>query len=325
MPYQNVTMAVMESATFDRRALPKNAEIDFWHAQDGWLLRRFRMGAGDRGAMLFLNGRADMIEKYLEPMAHWAARGWAVTSFDWRGQGGSGRFVPESDVGHCSDFRLWIDDLVAFFLEWRAANPGPHVAVAHSMGGHLLSWALAERRMSLDAVALAAPMFGIKAGGLPGWAGAVISRFMCRTGDPARAAWPSDDEDAAHDRGRRERLTHCAERYADEQWWRRTCPDIALGPPSWGWIAEAYRSTRGFERSPVAEGVAAPMLILAAENDKLVDMAAIRRIARRLPDARLHVYGAEAAHEILREADGVRIDALSRIDAFLDERTPRPR
>ena len=54
-------------------------------------------------------------------------------------------------------------------------------------------------------------------------------------------------------------------------------------------------------------------------RDQLVSTPAIRRIAARLPDARLHVYGREAAHEILRELDPVRLDALGRIDRFLDE------
>jgi aspartyl-tRNA(Asn)/glutamyl-tRNA(Gln) amidotransferase subunit B len=45
----------------------------------------------------------------------------------------------------------------------------------------------------------------------------------------------------------------------------------------------------------------------------------VTQIAARLPDARLHVYGREAAHEILRELDPVRLDALGRIDRFLDE------
>ena len=43
------------------------------------------------------------------------------------------------------------------------------------------------------------------------------------------------------------------------------------------------------------------------------------RVAARLPNARLHVYGREAAHEILRELDPVRRDAFGRIEAFLDE------
>ena len=65
-----------------------------------------------------------------------------------------------------------------------------------------------------------------------------------------------------------------------------------------------------------------PLLILAAAEDRLVSTPAIRRIAARIPGARLHVYGDEAAHEILREADPVRLDALRRIDAFLDEVAP---
>jgi lysophospholipase len=62
-----------------------------------------------------------------------------------------------------------------------------------------------------------------------------------------------------------------------------------------------------------------PLLILATEIDRLVSTPAIRRIAAQIPGARLHVYGQEAAHEILRELDPVRLDALRRIDDFLDE------
>ena len=60
------------------------------------------------------------------------------------------------------------------------------------------------------------------------------------------------------------------------------------------------------------------MLLLATDADRLVSTAAIRRAARLLPHATLHVYP-DAAHEILREPDDVRLDALARIDAFLDE------
>ena len=62
-----------------------------------------------------------------------------------------------------------------------------------------------------------------------------------------------------------------------------------------------------------------PELMLATCADQLVSTPAIRAAATRIPGARLHVYGREAAHEILRELDAVRLDALARIDAFLDE------
>src|SRR3546814_5697448 len=76
------------------------------------------------------------------------------------------------------------------------------------------------------------------------------------------------------------------------------------------------------ERGGAIERIAVPLLILAARTDRLVSTPAIERIAARIAGARLHVYGREAAHEILRELDPVRLDALARIDRFLDEVAP---
>jgi lysophospholipase len=42
-----------------------------------------------------------------------------------------------------------------------------------------------------------------------------------------------------------------------------------------------------------------------------------------LPRGQLLMFGAEAAHEILREADPVRDRALAAIDDFLDRLAPR--
>ena len=53
-----------------------------------------------------------------------------------------------------------------------------------------------------------------------------------------------------------------------------------------------------------------------------MDAGAIRRAAKLIPGAEL-VMLEEAAHEILREADPIRIPALGRIDAFLDSHAGR--
>jgi lysophospholipase len=42
-----------------------------------------------------------------------------------------------------------------------------------------------------------------------------------------------------------------------------------------------------------------------------------------LPDAQVVRFGRESAHEILREADGVRKRAFGAIDAFLDAHAPQ--
>ena len=53
--------------------------------------------------------------------------------------------------------------------------------------------------------------------------------------------------------------------------------------------------------------------------DRLVSAEAIRDAARWIPGAELKMYP-DAAHEILREADPVRADALATIDEFLTRR-----
>jgi lysophospholipase len=272
-----------------------------------------------RGRMLVLGGRGDMIEKYLEVIHHWAARGWAVTSFDWRGQGGSGRLTADPMCGHIDDFGVWIADLKSLAAEWRAQGRGPAVMVAHSMGGHLLLRALAEQLPSPDAAAITAPMLDVNSGLLPrGLAGGIAS-LMCRLGFAKHQAWTQKDGSERQRRIRQKRLTHDPERYADELWWRDHSRDVALGSPSWAWVREALRSTRALERGRAIEAIHTPILLLATAADELVSTPAIQRIAARLPDARLHIYGAEAAHEILRELDLVRLDALARIDRFFDE------
>lgn len=307
---------------FDRRAWPEGGLIDYWSAPDGWPLRRYRLGAGRRGQMLLLGGRGDMLEKYLEVMAHWAAQGWAVTTFDWRGQGGSGRLTDNPLTGHIEDFGQWIADLRAFAADWHGQADGPHVMLGHSMGGHLLLRALAEEGVSPDAAILVAPMLGLNTGAMPGLIGYTLARLMCRLGRGEHMAWTQQEGSERLDRLRQRRLTHSPERYADETWWREYNRGIALGPPSWRWVEQAFESTRALAESAALARVALPLLVLATDADQLVSTSAIRRIATRLSTAQLHVYGPEAAHEILRELDKIRLDALSRIDDFLDRSVP---
>lgn len=303
----------------DRRAWPDGGRLDHWPASDGWPIRRYRLGEGRRGRMLVLGGRGDMIEKYLEVIHHWAARGWAVTSFDWRGQGGSGRLTGDPLCGHIDDFSRWIADLHDFSEDWRREGQGPSVMLGHSMGGHLLLRALAEGQVSPDAAVAVAPMMGVHSAPLPRWLAVAISRGMCAIGRGDRRAWTQKEESDRQRRMRQKRLTHDAARYADEIWWRGHSPEVALGPPSWNWVRQALDSTRMMADGAKLARIATPLLVLAAQNDQLVSTPTIRRMAPHLPDARLHVYGREAAHEILREVDPVRLDALGRIDRFLDE------
>lgn len=277
---------------------------------------------GGRGSTLFLGGRGDIFEKYLETFDHWHRAGWSVSSFDWRGQGGSGRLSADPGCGHAASFAPWIDDLAALVDEWSASAAGPHVIVGHSMGGHLTLRALSERRIAPDAVILSAPMLGLRSAPFGARFAAKVAALMCRIGKPERLAWKANERPGVPMQGRRALLTHDADRYEDELWWKAAKPEIAVGPPSWAWVAEAYRSTLALEETGRLESITTPILIIAAEQDRLVDHGAIVRAASRLPKATLRTWGPDSAHEILREADPVRDAALAEIDRFLDRHAP---
>ena len=221
-------------------------------------------------------------------------------------------------TGHVDDFAQWTGDLAAFWREWAAGDERPRVLAGHSMGGHLALRAVADGLVRPDALVLSAPMLGF----LPGWLPTALQRAwadaMCRTGDPRWPAWKWSEKPGETPPNRAELLTHDGARYADELWWRETRPELAMGPGSWGWVAAALRSMAALAQPGKVEAVDCPVLLLAAEHDRLVSVPAIRRAAARLPNAELLVFGREARHELLRERDAVRDRALGAIDRFLE-------
>ena len=308
-----------------RRVVPAGASFSMIAARDGWMLRQFdwpSVSDTPRGSILFQTGRGDMIEKYFELIAHWHEAGWSITGFDWRGQGGSGRLLSDPNTGHINDFAIWTADLAAFWSDWQAKTLGPHIGFGHSMGGHLMLRALMEGGVCPDAVVLSAPMLGFETKLLPvRWIAAIVGLLAKLS--PKRRAWPENERPTKKGTLRRSFLTHDTPRYEDELWWREACPELVLGPPSLRWLAEAYKSCLWIAAGKRLEAVRTPIILVGTEGDRLVSPDTIKDVAARLPSAWLHMFGPDVAHELLREVDGVRNEAIARIDLFLDEVAPR--
>ena len=311
---------------FDRRSIPASARESMWHAPDGHAIRRLDWtappkGVATRGALLFMAGRGDSYEKYLEAFEHWRMHGWQVTAADWRGQGGSGR-LGKNNAGHIDDFSLWVGDLAQFWTEWTAETKGPHVLVGHSMGGHLALRAVIDQALepAPDALVLTAPMLDVLPEHAPGFVKRGLAKAMMTLGDPMRPAWGKNEKPVAMVKFRQDLLTHSTPRYEDETWWRKQRPELVLGAGSWGWVNGAMNSVAAIFRRGALEGVDVPVLIVATNADKLVSPAAIRAAIARLPDVESKLFGAEARHEILREVDEIRLAAHTVIDDFLTRR-----
>lgn len=275
-----------------------------------------------RGSILFLPGRGDFYEKYLETLEQWHQAGWRVTASDWRGQAGSGRLGKDDVTGHIDDFTVWVDDLAFLWADWVAATPAPHVLAAHSMGGHVALRALVERKIAPDAVVLSAPMTGMNGPPLPLPMLHAVAQMMCRIGDPYRQAWKWSEKPGELPSDRSHLLTHDPDRYGDEIWWRDNRPQLVMGPASWRWVERACASWRRLEEPGALEAVTTPVLFLSTESDKLVSHPANLRAAERLPKGEMFAFGDEAHHEILREVDTVRDRAMAAVAEFLDRVAP---
>jgi lysophospholipase len=307
----------MKVKALDRRSRPEGATFSEWRAADGWKLRRMDwpqpVGGAGRGSLLFAGGRGDFIEKYLEPIAHWHDRGWNIVSFDWRGQGHSrGNIVG----GNFTDFDPLVSDLDAVVREVAESGPGPVVAIGHSMGGHLLLRALGERHLPLRAAVLVAPMLAVNSSPTPAITAQWLASMFAKFGGRDVALWPEGRSGAGSSMLRQANLTRCDKRYADEIWWKNQEPGFHLGAPSWGWLDAAFRSTAR-HKPHLLRQVTTPVLLVGTERDRLVSPEAIRAAAASLGNAELRMFE-DAAHELLREVDPVRLQTLAWIDDFLD-------
>ncbi|HEX7743586.1 MAG TPA: alpha/beta hydrolase, partial [Sphingobium sp.] len=137
-------------------------------------LRAARFDAGAPGGIcLLLNGQTEFIEKYFEVIDELRGRGLTVVTFDWRGQGGSDRLLPDRRKAHIGNFADYDQDLAAIVGELvrplAAALNLPVLAMAHSMGGHILVRRLHDVAGEFAAAILGAPMLGINPRGAPWW------------------------------------------------------------------------------------------------------------------------------------------------------------
>ena len=84
---------------------PEEARAFWVTALDGMRLRVTLLARGEAGTVLLFPGRTEYAEKYGRVARDLAARGLAVVTVDWRGQGLSARLLEDAGIGHVVAFR----------------------------------------------------------------------------------------------------------------------------------------------------------------------------------------------------------------------------
>lgn len=280
---------------------------------DGMKLRSARFGpAGPSGWCVFLPGYTEFIEKHLETVGNLRARGFGVVCLDWRGQGLSGRALPDRSKGHVDSFDTHLTDLDAVIADAGLEEVGPLTVIGHSMGGHLAIWYCRRHPERVLRAVSIAPMIGVAA--LKPSIGSLLAVF-CAVGLSGRYVFGGSPYGPRRRQFEGNKLTKDQTRFDRVHRLIETNPELAVADPTFGWARAAWRSIQLTHRPGWFEAIGTPILVALAGRDRIVDNAATERAILRLPNV-TEVRIEDAEHEILGEIDPIRDQLWAAVDRF---------
>jgi lysophospholipase len=284
-------------------------------------LRAARFEAQDaRNVCVLLNGQTEFIEKYFEVIDDLRARDFSVATLDWRGQGGSDRLLANPLKAHIADFAQYDENLALLMREvvkpMADAQGKKPIALAHSMGGHILLRRLHDVPGEFAAATLCAPMITIQPRQIPWWIVAAMSRVINREAPSEEFVWGMAQRDHLTLPFNVQIVTSDPVRYQRTHDVLAAHPALRLNGPTWGWLAAALKSILQLHQPGYPQAIATPALMLGAGHDLVCSSASLRAFAGCMPQARyLEIAGAE--HELLMERDIFRDQVWAAFDTFV--------
>ena len=290
---------------------------------DGVNLRfaRWAPPPGRKGTVVVLQGRAEYIEKYFETVRDLRARGFAVATFDWRGQGLSDRALSDRLKGHVRNFSEYATDLKAVMEQVVLPDcPPPIFALGHSMGAAIGIRACHDGERWFDRVVLSAPMIALRPGRLTAVA-RPLARAMRALGRGGGYVPTGDGKPIGAEDFIGNVLTSDPVRYARNMAVLEAAPELGIGAPTVAWADAALQVMNRFAPPRYASHIRQPILLVAAGRDEVVSTPAIEAFGMNLLAGR-HLILSGAKHEILQEQDHYRAQFWAAFDAFVPG-TPR--
>ena len=281
-------------------------------------------GGAKRAICVVLNGHTEFLEKYQEVADELRSRGFEVVSLDWRGQGASERRSYGNRAGHVGNFEEYVFDLASLMLQAvepiqrDQPKPLPVIALAHSMGAHVLLRYLHDHKRRFAAASALAPMLDINTGKYsPAMTRAIAGFFNLRK-PSTRFVFGVEDRDPLELKFEDNAVTSDRGRFARMQALLKAQPFLRIFGPTFGWLGAAFQSMQRLRRKSFAQEITTPLLVFGAGRDRVVHVEAIRAFVKNLPKAR-YVEIADAEHEILMENDAIRARFWAEFDAFVNE------
>lgn len=269
-----------------------------------------------RGTVVLLHGRAEFIEKYFEVIGELLGRGFAVATFDWRGQGSSGRTLADGRKGHVTRFSDFRQDVDAVFREVVAPLPKPVFGLAHSMGGCIALAGAAEGWLPVDRLVATTPMVAlslVRHARLARW----LARALGWLGLSGRLVPGGRMESISTEPFDGNRLSGDAVRYARNADVAAALGPGAIGSPTIGWLNAAFDAMAAVQAEGFGARVGVPTLVVGAGADPVCSTPATELLARSLGPGSTYLAIPGSRHEVLMESDAIRETFWRAFDAFV--------
>ena len=310
----------MDLVSTPKNPIPLGASTGFIEVRKGLRLRFASWQSvlrERRGTVCIFPGRAEFIEKYFEVVGELRRRGFAVAVLDWRGQGGSTRLTRSPLRGHINDFAEYEEDLSHFMKAVVLPDcPAPYFALGHSMAAMVLFRAAVKRGCWFTRMVMTAPMVRIAGLPLPDRLCGQLADGLTMFGFGKRAV-PGDKNKFRQDQPfEGNTLTSDRERFMRNLSVLEAAPELAIEPPTIGWLKAALDAIERVGNERFAPRVRVPVLMLAASDDQIVVPKAVEELAIRLR-AGSQIVLRGSRHEILQERDSIREQFWAAFDAFV--------
>ena len=312
-----------ELVAIARNPVPSGAVAGYFNGYDGAPMRFARWEptrTPHRGTICCFTGRSEYIERYFETIADLRRRGFTVAIMDWRGQGGSFRTLSNPRKGHIRDYDEYDRDLACFMDQVVLPHcPAPYIALAHSMGGHLLLREAAHADSWFARIIVSAPMLEfhpIRVGAPEIFARCYAAAgTLLRCGSNYVRGGGDDFQEGVQYEGNA--LTSDRERFERNAALAKAAPHLTIGAATISWLNASYRSMRMLNDPAFAAAVKVPVLLFVAGADTIVLPRAIEDFAARLKVG-TDVVLTTSRHEILQETDDIRSRFWAAFDAYLE-------
>jgi lysophospholipase len=299
---------------------------DYFTNADGAKLRYGGTSpASPRGIIVLLPGFGDTAERFFETAQELIDQNYAIWIMDWRGQGGSERYIAANPQ---KPFSLGFEHDVADLIQFAAKivpNPDhlPLFVSGESMGGLLGFRAVHDRPDLFKAAAFSSPAFAFHTGAFPKPVAIAVTWTAMHLGKAEDYALTQHDwVYEPNPGGEKDRDSHDHDRALFWYALYRAHPELRTGGTTYGFLSAFFHASNVVLTPGYASGMKTPILIGQAPDDAVADAPAMAAICAETPSCKLlPIPGAR--HTLFNESDAYRRPWMTALTEFFGS-YPRP-